>query len=292
MRICRQCGAELIEDDWLCITCGWEPQVVDGVKILDPHIIDQDDLGFPQEAFEKLYDLESEHFWFCARNKLIVWAMNKYFPASKTMLEIGCGTGFVSAGLKQANPQLILTGSDVSARGLSFAKQRIACLDCVQFDATDIPYREEFDVIGAFDVLEHIEDDHKVLRSIKQALKPRGGVMITIPQHQFLWSSADEKACHKRRYSKKEIIELLDKAGFEIIRATSFITLLMPFMLVSRKILNKNDKPENDPLAELKLPRVMNYTFEMICSLELLLIKSGINLPFGGSLFIIARKVK
>lgn len=181
MRISRQCRAEIIKSDWYCLTCGWKPQVLSGSTILDPHITDQD-LGFPQDAFEKLYYLESEHFWFRDRKKLIVWAMYKYFSVAKTILEIGCRAGFVLEGFKKANPKLILTARDVLARALSFAKQRIAGLNCVQFDATDIPYREEFDLVVACDVLEHIEDDHKVLRSIKQALNPSGGIMITVPQ--------------------------------------------------------------------------------------------------------------
>ncbi len=76
----------------------------------------------------------------------------------------------------------------------------------LQFDACAIPYKAEFDVIGAFDVIEHIEEDTAALTQMYQALKPGGGLLITVPQHRFLWSAVDEMSYHKRRYHRNELI--------------------------------------------------------------------------------------
>jgi len=101
-------------------------------------------------------------------------------------------------------------------------------------DARKIPFEEEFDVIGLFDVIEHIEEDDLVLSQVNSALKSNGVVIITVPQHMCLWSAADEYACHIRRYSKYEIEQKITNAGFEILRSTSFVTLLLPALFLSR----------------------------------------------------------
>ena len=114
------------------------------------------------------------NFWFRARNKLIIWALRRYFPNAATFLEIGCGTGFVLAGVRQAFPKLRISGSDIFTEGLVFARERAVSVSLFQMDARCIPFTEEFDVIGAFDVLEHIEEDVDVLRQMFKSTRVGG----------------------------------------------------------------------------------------------------------------------
>ena len=72
-------------------------------------------------------------------------------------------------------------------------------------DARRIPFEREFDVVGAFDVLEHIVEDEDVLGQMFKATRPGGGLLVTVPQHPFLWSASDEHAMHQRRYSRAEL---------------------------------------------------------------------------------------
>ena len=60
-------------------------------------------------------------------------------------------------------------------------------------------------MIGAFDVLEHIADDELVLSQMHQAVRKGGGIILTVPQHSFLWSEIDEYSRHVRRYSVSEL---------------------------------------------------------------------------------------
>ena len=80
--------------------------------------------GFTREIFESLANLESRNFWFRSRNKLIAWAMARYFPHAKDVLEIGCGTGFVLSDLEALFPAMRLAGSDVQISGLARAARR------------------------------------------------------------------------------------------------------------------------------------------------------------------------
>jgi SAM-dependent methyltransferase len=156
----------------------------------------------------------------------------------------------------------------------------------VQMDARKIPFEKEFDVIGAFDVLEHIEEDLLVLAQMHQALVPGGGILLTVPQHAFLWSQADEDACHVRRYEARALTEKIQQVGFTIIRVTSFVSLLLPFMMISRLRYRRDN-----PMAELEISGLANTVLERVLDLERCLIRYGLQFPVGGSLLVVARKI-
>jgi SAM-dependent methyltransferase len=154
-----------------------------------------------------------------------------------------------------------------------------------RLDARKMPFTQEYDVIGSFDVLEHIEEDEKVLSELWRATKH--GLILTVPQHQFLWSAVDELGGHKRRYSAVELRAKLEKAGFTIVRMTSFVSLLLPLFVLSR--LKKRDQRALDK-SEFDMPVLLNRSLEVVLDIERWLLKSGINLPMGGSLLVIATK--
>jgi SAM-dependent methyltransferase len=289
MQLCLKCNTQFRSADWKCSACDFLPEAVTNFFTFAPDLM-QYNTGFDAQNFAKLIEVEAANFWFRSRNQLIIWALKKYFSDAENFLEIGCGTGYVLSGIQKNFPNLKLFGSEISARGLNFAAQRVKHAMLFQMDARKIPFVEEYDVIGAFDVFEHIEEDELVLQQIHQALKPGGGIILTVPQHQFLWSQQDEHACHVRRYNIADLKNKMIKAGFKIIKTTSFVSLLLPLMLVSR--LQKRKKIENyDPLQELKLSKTLNIIFENILAFERLVIQLGINFPVGGSLLMIANKL-
>jgi len=95
-------------------------------------------------------------------------------PGVPLFLEIGCGTGHVLSGVARAYPGTKIYGSELFPAGLAFAAEREPAADFMQMDARHIPFIDEFDVIGAFDVLEHIKEDEQVLAQMYSALKPGG----------------------------------------------------------------------------------------------------------------------
>lgn len=246
--------------------------------------------GFKASHFAKLAQNEERNFWFRSRNRLLIWAMCRYFPKAQSLLEIGCGTGYVLLGMRQALPRLTLVGSEVFSTGLEFAAQRLPGVDLFQMDATSIPYQDEFDVIGAFDVIEHIKADEMVLAQMYQAVKPGGGILITVPQHMFLWSQADEEAMHERRYSVRELREKMRRAGFKVAMTTSFVSLLFPVMAAQRLSKRRPD-PNYSVHSELAIGGLANWGMERTLSVERGLIKTGARFPVGGSLLAVARKV-
>jgi SAM-dependent methyltransferase len=245
--------------------------------------------GFEASYFGRLAELEPGSFWFRSRNRLLCWALEHYFSDAKNFLEIGCGTGFVLTGIRKALPRLTLVGGEVFSAGLRLAADRLPGVDLFQMDARQIPFETEFDVIGAFDVLEHIGDDELVLSQMYRAVRQGGGIILTVPQHSFLWSEVDEYSRHVRRYSVSELTAKVEQAGFRTLRATSFVSLLLPLMLIAR-LKQRPANREFDPAAEFKLSAPANYLLERAMDVERTMIRVGVSFPVGGSLLLIAKR--
>lgn len=286
MKLCLQCHHVFERENWQCPACDYTPPIKEGVIQFAPELDDSRD-GFDPLAFKSLYEVEERNFWFQSRNKLISWAIKKYFFGIRNFLEIGCGTGFVLSNIAAQFSGLKCSGSEIYSEGLALAKTRLSDIPLWQMDARNIPFQSEFDLLGAFDVLEHIDEDEATLDQMFQAVRSGGGIILTVPQHPWLWSHADERACHKRRYTRTELKKKVKNAGFEVIRTTSFVSILLPLMAYSRlkeKALKANSN------AELSLGSSLNSVLEAVMNLEAAMIRSGVSFPAGGSLLLVAKK--
>lgn len=293
MKECLTCHERYFSSAITCPSCGVASDTIDGFIAYAPELAIEGE-GYKSIYFEEVATLEAKNFWFRARNRLIIWALTRYHPNLDSFLEIGCGTGYVLSGIADAFPHARLQGTDLFTKGLSFASSRLPHTNLIQMDARKIPFINEFDAIGAFDVIEHIEEDKMVLQQIHKALKPEGTILLTVPQHQWLWSTADEHACHVRRYSAKDLEKKLNESGFEIVRSTSFVTSLLLPMLLSRltqMLVSRISSKTISPTCDLNLPSWLNFIFEMMLNVEIRLIKRGINFKIGGSRIVVARKI-
>lgn len=246
--------------------------------------------GYDAALFERIAEVEPRSFWFRSRNRLVVSALRRHFPEADSLLEVGCGTGFVLSALRDAFPGMRLVGSDVSPLGLAVARGRLPPeVELVELDARRLGYTDAFDVVCALDVLEHVEEDDEVLAGMFSAARPRGGALVLVPQHPRLWSAMDEVAHHRRRYTRRELESKARAAGFEVAAVSSFVSTLLPVMVLSR-VLRRVGRRPYDPVSELQPPRPLNALFERILDGERSLIERGTSLPAGGSLLLVARK--
>src|SRR5262249_34493886 len=151
-------------------------------------------------------------------------------PAGYRVLEVGCGTGNVLRFLAKACPNGTVVGMDLYAEGLSYARRRVDC-PLVVADVNRAPFRRGFHLIGAFDVLEHISDDGRILDGFWNLLESDGKVLITVPAHEFLWSYFDDISGHCRRYEAKDLRSRLESAGFEVQFLSPYMTCVYPMLL-------------------------------------------------------------
>ena len=194
-------------------------------------------------------------------------------------------------GIRTTLPDAELAGSEIFSTGLAFAAERVPSATFYQMDARMIPFRDEFDLVGAFDVIEHIDDDAAVLRSVHGALRPGGSLLLSVPQHPALWSAQDEHAFHVRRYTAGGLRRRLDEAGFDVVRMTSFVSLLLPVMFLSRKRTSVETAEQAvDAMGDLRQTRPVNVALEAVMSIERALIRAGLSFPAGGSLLVVASK--
>ncbi len=287
MKICGECGNRHDDPGFRCPLCGHEPESISGYPAFAPDLARENNFYDPA-AHAYLADHEKEHFWFRNRNALLIWALNEYFRNAKRFCEVGCGTGFVLSEIERERPALLASGCEIYSDQLPIIQNRVPNADLFQVDIRDFPFEREFDVIGAFDVIEHIEEDESALENMYKAIKPGGGALVTVPHHKWMWSREDEKALHKRRYTKREIARKLRAAGFLVLRMTAFISFPLPFMIFSRFIMkNKEKSPKK---AEFEISPAINRIFLAICRAERKIIQRKVDFSMGGSLLVVASK--
>ena len=230
--------------------------------------------------FEHIHKVEKEHFWFVARNEIIRGLLKRFLSdlPHTTFLDIGCGTGFVMGEVEKLG--LRVTGLDVNARALQYAK-KVTKGTLVRSSIFSFHPKKPFDAAGAFDVMEHIPNDKGFLVRCNTVLKPGGFLFLTVPAGQYLWSSVDEISGHQRRYSKERLEQILTQTGFRISSMGYWNSVLVPVYTLWRLI-------SGDTIQRyLKKP---NYG---INSLLLFLLRlEGIgHFPFGATLMVVAQKV-
>lgn len=267
--------------------------VVDGVKCYSPEVAN-DYANYPDSGFEITDDNVESSFWVRSRNRLFKKLVQRHMVKDRKtkFLEIGCGTGdFV--GQFADEPQLDITASEIYLKGLAFAKKNLPMIDFVQFDVTKGTIDNQFDIIAAFDVLEHIDEDELALANIYNMLRSGGVAILSVPQYMFMWSALDDLVKHKRRYAKKELVDKTVLSGFDVTYVTSFVFFLFPLMLASRTFGKKRASSEieaQDLKKIVQFPAFINTIFDACMRLDEFLIRCRISLPFGGTLIAIVRK--
>ena len=239
-----------------------------------------------QESYNEMHDNEDTHWWFVARRLILKKVLDQYFRDKKLgkVLELGCGSGG-NIGMLQTYGNMFAMELDDGARKM--ANSRNICNVKKGKLPNDIPFDDNFDLICMLDVLEHIDDDLATLQSVRDKLNPKGTLLITVPAYKFLWSNHDVVSHHKRRYTKKHLIDIVSKSGLNIQYSTYFNTFLFPVIAAVRimnKILGKNSG------SDVKMSSsFVNSLLKKIFSSEQAFLPTT-SFPFGVSILLIAEK--
>lgn len=242
-----------------------------------------------QHTYGIMNDVEDKHWWFVGRRAILESFLQQTTDQLRTatnelrILDVGCGTGANLEMLKQYGEA---EGVDVSDDALEFCRKK--GLKVHKGLAEELPFEDEsFDLVTALDVVEHLDDDVAGLKEMHRILKKDGKTLIFVPAFMWLWGVQDDISNHRIRYTRKEIVERLEKAGFEIERATyANITFFAP-ILAGRVIMKLTGiKPESENNVNVS---ALNGFFGKIFSSEKYWLKKA-NFPFGVSIVIVAKK--
>jgi SAM-dependent methyltransferase len=164
----------------------------------------------------------------------------------------------------------------------------------VQGSIADIPVAGDFDLICAFDVLEHLRDGAQALRQLRQRLRPGGRLLLTVPAHMQLWSYSDQAAEHCRRYAPGVLHSTLVDAGFTVDYSTQFMLLLYPILRLVRRFATWRAGQAAETRAfeltaqEFRVVPGLNRCMSWLVSAELPLIRARRSMQLGTSLLALA----
>lgn len=235
-------------------------------------------------VYQQMAELDERHWWYRARRQILAELIRRVAapPPNAEILEIGCGTGhnfpMLSGfgrvdGLELDDEMRVL-----SERRLGRAIMRSPLPELAEVQD------HHYDLIGAFDVIEHIDDDHAALTSIATKLKPGGKFVMAVPAHQWMWTAHDVVNHHKRRYSKRVLRSLIEGSPMRLEQIGYFNSLLFPLAIAERAVSRLRGRDN----ADVKLPPApLNLALEIVFATERYLV-GRLPLPPGLSLFAVA----
>jgi ubiquinone/menaquinone biosynthesis C-methylase UbiE len=240
--------------------------------------------------FDVMAEQARTHWWYRARRALARQLLEEHPPArAERLIDVGCGTGDNIGALVEAT-RCSAVGTDLSLYALQHAPRSSTGSSRVSMAFGEwLPFPDaSADVLTCMDVIEHVDDDERVLREFLRVLRPGGVVLLTTSAYMWMWSEHDEWAAHRRRYTAAGLADVTRQAGFEVLRASYYnAALLPPAWLLRRTPLRRLVKGTNDEVGAAS-PTV-DRVFTRLASLERRWLARH-RMPFGLSIFLVARR--
>jgi SAM-dependent methyltransferase len=200
----------------------------------------------------KLAQLEDEHWWYRERRHLLARAITGLAPGRA--IDIGAAGGGNTRVLREHGWDAVAL--EYGADGAAVAHER--GLATLRGDATNLPLADDsLDLVIAFDVLEHLQDDDAAVAEVRRILRPGGTYLVAVPADPRLWSSHDVAVDHVRRYTREGLVELLERGGFEVADVKSWNVLLRPVVAMRRRSSTGSDLEGLNPVVNLGLRAII-----------------------------------
>lgn len=241
-----------------------------------------------KSEYARMAEHEQSYWWHLGRLEIIQTyvkraSRNRSNPA---ILNVGCGTGGTIDMLEKFGK---VDNVDTSDDAIAFVK-KLGHKNIAKVDGIELPFEDKvYDLVGAFDVLEHIEDHKNALSEWKRVLKDDGAIVITVPAYQWLWSEHDVSLHHRRRYTVKSLMAVAAEVGLMSERKSYAISFSLPLVAGFRfagKILGRKADSET---SYVPVPRVINKLFTALLKVEAKM-HNTVSLPAGTSVVAILRK--
>ncbi len=234
-------------------------------------------------VYQQMAELDDRHWWYRARRRILADLIRREAqpPPGARILEIGCGTGH-NLGMLSGFGHVDGLELDDEAAALSERRLGRKVMRSPLPALDEVP--GDYDLIGAFDVVEHIDDDTAALAAIATKLKPGGKFIMTVPAHPWMWTAHDVANHHKRRYSKRALRKLVEGSPMRLDKIGYFNSLLFPIAVAERAVSKLRGKDDGDVSLP---PAPLNRSLEAVFAAERYLV-GRLPLPPGLSLFAVA----
>ena len=228
-----------------------------------------------------------EYWWYVARADLLRTVLEDRVGEESMMLDVGSADGPSVTWLDGHGPRIML---DIDPRGLAPGG--------VCGSALALPFADEtFDVVCAFDVVEHCEPESLALAELARVLRPGGRLLMSVPAYQWAWSEFDEENGHHRRYTRPRAEAAVEAAGLRVTRSTYAFAGVFPFFAAerlarrARRRLDRSQQPKApaDTVSLPDVPVALERLFRWLCHREASVLARR-NLPFGSSVVVAAVK--
>ncbi|MBL7851251.1 MAG: class I SAM-dependent methyltransferase, partial [Cyclobacteriaceae bacterium] len=237
-----------------------------------------------KEYYRLYFDIERNHWWFKARSRILRNYIKKNIAGDRTLeiLNVGVATGASSVMLQEFGKVVSL---EYDAEPIEFIKGKVP-IEVIQGSILELPFEDDqFDLVCAFDVIEHVEDHELAIKEVKRVAKRAGSVLLTVPAGMNLWSEHDEINHHFRRYSLPELDRLVNRSGGERVYSSYFNFFLFPFIYTARKVteLVRDKKRVVRSDFEKFSPGILGSVLYLIMKSESILLNRKVRLPWGVS---------
>lgn len=223
------------------------------------------------------------YWWYQARSALLERALARYAVGSPHVLDLGSADGPSAAWVQQRAGHI--ASLDIDPRGLPH--------NGICGSGTALPFADaSFDLVSAFDVIEHLAPEQLALAEIHRVLRPGGVLLMAVPAYQWAWTDHDIANGHHRRYTRARAVAAVTASGFVVERATYAFAATFPMFAVerlARRALGSREQQARDVASVPTLPRPVHRALLGVCRVDEVLL-ARMNLPFGSSVFLAARK--
>lgn len=241
-----------------------------------------------KDFYNTYFDLEKDNWWFRVRRNIIFKLFKEYnLGKENKILDYGCGSGFLVGQFQDKGYNAY--GVDISKEAVNFGTNK-GIRNLFQQNGIKVNFPDnDFDVILAMDIIEHIEDDRSAIEEFKRLLKPGGHLIITAPAYQWLWGVQDEVAHHFRRYTMSGLTNTIKRSSnLKIVRKTYFNTFLFLPIAVVRVLSKRFNLKERESDFDIN-SRFLNSIFYFIFNLETYFLKF-FSFSFGVSILLVLKK--
>lgn len=242
------------------------------------------------EVYEEMYRVESRHWWFGAKHKIVQSLLQRYVPATVShkprVVDLGCGCGYLLSLIKDRYDAV---GMDSFPQAIGFSQKRGVRVEVGSLPEP-VPFENgTFDCLMLLDVLEHLQDDHACFARAVQLLKPGGVAICTVPAYPWLWTKRDEYHQHFRRYTRKAFKTLMSIDGMKPEFVSHMNAVLFPAAIAERVV--RKFVPLKEGHGDLKIPAApVNFAFRESYAAERVLL-GRMTIPFGLSLVSVTRRI-